>query len=170
MYPINEPPAYPPIDTTTPRTATTAPADVVQAIGTAAQQAADQVQQQAGQVINQVQQQAGNVAQQVQGQARNQIATQKDQAAATLSGVAQAVQQIGDQMRQSGQAPLAHYADSAASQIQQTSSYLHERSVDQLVSDVESFARRQPALFIAGGLVLGIVAARFIKSSGQHHA
>jgi hypothetical protein len=36
-----------------------------------------------------------------------------------------------------------------------------------LVGDVENFARRQPALFIGGALALGILAARFLKSSSQ---
>ena len=180
MYPINDPlmatsePANVTNGTamTDPTLATTGTttSDVASSLGAAAQQAAGQVQQQAGQVINQVQQQAGNVAQQVQHQTRAQLAAQKDGAAQALSGVAQAVRQIGDQIQQSGQAPLAKYANDAATQIEQTSTYLHEKSVDQLISDVEGFARRQPALFVAGGLVLGVIAARFIKSSSQHQA
>jgi ABC-type transporter Mla subunit MlaD len=161
MYPFEEP-ATPPADITS-----TAPSsDVGQAIGAVAQQAA----QQAGQLVNQVQEQAGAVAQQVQGQARSQLSEQKDQVANSLSGLAQSARQIGDQMRQSGQAPLAHYADATANQIQQTADYLHNRTISQLIGDIEDFARRQPAVFIAGGVVLGMLAARFIKSSNQQHS
>ncbi len=163
MYPINEPVAPP---ATTDANAPVPSGDIGQAINSVAQQAA----QQAGQLVNQVQQQAGSVAQQVQGQARSQLAAQKDNVANSLSGLAQAARQIGDQMRQSGQAPLAHYADTTADQIQQTADYLRNRTLDQLIGDIENFARRQPAVFIAGGLVLGMLAARFIKSSSQHHS
>jgi glucan phosphorylase len=162
MYPTNEP-MYPPITTEAP--APEPSGDIGQAISSVAQQAA----QQAGQLVDQVQQQAGTVAQQVQGQARSQLAAQKDNVASSLGGLAQAARQIGDQMRQSGQAPLAQYADNTANQIQQSANYLHNRTIDQLIGDIEDFARRQPAVFIAGGLVLGMLAARFIKSSSQQH-
>jgi hypothetical protein len=35
------------------------------------------------------------------------------------------------------------------------------------VSEAEDFARRQPALFLGGAFALGLLGARFLKSSGQ---
>jgi hypothetical protein len=34
-----------------------------------------------------------------------------------------------------------------------------------LIDDVEDFARREPAVFIGGAIAIGLVAARFLKSS-----
>jgi hypothetical protein len=36
-----------------------------------------------------------------------------------------------------------------------------------MVRNVEDFARRQPALFIGGAFMLGLLGARFLKSSAQ---
>jgi hypothetical protein len=37
-----------------------------------------------------------------------------------------------------------------------------------MIDDAEDFARRQPQLFLAAGLALGLVAARFLKSSARN--
>jgi hypothetical protein len=37
--------------------------------------------------------------------------------------------------------------------------------VGELIGDVEQFARRSPALFLGGAFALGVLAARFVKSS-----
>ncbi len=132
------------------------------------QQTVSQAQQQVGQVLSQVQDQAGQIASQVQQQARTQLGGQKTEAAQALDNAAQVVRQVGSQMRQNGGEPLAEYADRAAGQIEQVSHYLHEHDVDEMFHDLESFARRQPALFIAGGVALGILTARFVKSTGHH--
>ena len=139
-----------------------------QGVAQNASASAQQVAQGANQVVGQVQQGAGHLAAQVQQTTQAQLAAQKVQAAGALGGIAQTVRQVGDQMRQSGQAPLAQYADGAAHQIEQTSHYLNNSSVEQLVGDLERFARRQPAIFIAGGLLVGLAAARFLRSTTQH--
>jgi len=42
---------------------------------------------------------------------------------------------------------------------------LRDKSADELLRDVRNLARRQPALFIGGSVAVGILAARFLKSS-----
>ena len=44
---------------------------------------------------------------------------------------------------------------------------LREGSIDELVDDTRALARRNPGLFIAGGLVAGFVLARFVKASSR---
>jgi hypothetical protein len=36
-----------------------------------------------------------------------------------------------------------------------------------MIQEVERFARRQPALFLGGAFTLGLIAARFLKSSSE---
>lgn len=114
---------------------------------------------------SQAQQKAGELAGQAQQQATSQAESQKGRAAQRLGTVAQALRQTGEQLRQQQQGPIAQYADRAAEQTDRAANYLRESDVGQLTNDVEQLARRQPALFLGGAFALGVIGARFLKSS-----
>jgi len=135
--------------------------------GAAMRDVVDQAKETAGQVADQTQQAARRVVDQAREQVSSKLGTQKDNAAAGLTSVAQALRQTGQTLREQDQTGVTSYIDSAASQVEHLSSYLQERDISQLVDDVEHFARRRPALFVGGALVLGILGARFLKSSRQ---
>ena len=98
---------------------------------------------------------------------RSQLNLRKEEAAWSVGNLARLIRQASSHLRQQQQEPVAHYTDRAATQMETASTYLHQTHLDQMVTDLEDLARRHPALFIAGGLILGIAAARFIKSSSQ---
>ncbi len=121
-----------------------------------------------GEVIDQVQQKAGEAVDQAQKQAKSMLSTRKDQVSDGLGNVAQALRHTGQGLRGQGQQDqLAQYADQAADQVERFSTFLRERDVNQLTVEVERLARRQPALFLGGALALGMIGARFLKSSSQ---
>jgi hypothetical protein len=124
-----------------------------------------QVKQAAGQVATQAQQTAGQVAGQARDQVASRLSGQKDRAAEGLTSVAQALRQTGQQLRDQDQQAFTGYIESAASQVERVSNYLRQRDLGQLIDDVEYFARRQPALFLGGTFVAGLLGARFLKSS-----
>jgi len=128
------------------------------------QSRADQIKDSAGQIKDEAQQRIGAVASQAQDQIKSRIATQKDSAAESLSGVAQALRQTGSQLRAQDQTGAIGLLDEAASQVERLSSYLQHNDLNRLVGDLESFARRQPALFLGGAFLVGLVGARFLKS------
>jgi hypothetical protein len=128
-------------------------------------QAKEQAKQQTQQVAQRTEQKAGQVAHQARQKAKDQLATQKERAAGTLDGVAQALRQTGQHLREQDQGPVGRYADRAADQVERFSSHLHERDVDQLTGEAENFARKRPALFLGGTFALGLLGARFLKSS-----
>lgn len=111
---------------------------------------------------------AGNGAQglmqSIQQQATSALSTQKDRAAESMRSVIEAVRQTGESLREKN-GTVAGYVDSAANQLERWSTQLRNRDVSELLDGVGSFARREPALFIGSGLALGLVAARFLKSS-----
>jgi len=129
----------------------------------------DQVKETAGQVADQAQQAVGQVADQARQQVSSRLAGQKDRAAEGLSSVAQALRQTGQQLREQDQQTVTPYIDRVASQVEQLSSYLQRNDLGQLIDDVENFARRQPALFLGGAFVLGLLGARFLKSSRPYN-
>jgi len=128
---------------------------------------ADQAKEATAQVADQAQQTARQVADQTRQQVNSRLTTQKDRAAEGLSNVAQALRQTGQQLREQDQEGITLYIDRAASQVERFSGYLQRSDVGQLVDDVERFARRRPALFLGGAFALGILGARFLKSSRQ---
>lgn len=124
----------------------------------------DSLKAQAGQVAQQAQDKASDVLDQAREQATHRLQGGKDRAVDGLDNVVHAVRQTGQQLRQSGHGG-ADYAERAADQAERLAGYLRDRDVDQLLDDAERFARQQPGLFLAGGLALGLLAARFLKSS-----
>jgi hypothetical protein len=100
-----------------------------------------------------------------QQEAKSMLSSQKGRAAESLGGIAQALRQTGQQMQEGEQAAIAQYAQQAADKIEQFSAQLQTKDVDQLLADVEGFARRRPEVFLGGALLLGFAAARFLKSS-----
>ncbi|MBV9471148.1 MAG: hypothetical protein JO316_07935 [Abitibacteriaceae bacterium] len=132
-------------------------------------QVADQVKDKVGPMVSQAQQKTGEIAGQVQQQATSRIEQQKQHAAEGLGSVAESLRQTGQQLRDNDQSVvtqyMAQYGEAAANQVEQVSNYLRERDVNQIVHEVEDFARREPALFIGGAFLLGLLGARFLKTS-----
>jgi hypothetical protein len=104
----------------------------------------------------------------VRDSAAAQLSTQKNRATDGLGSVARAVRQSAEPLRNNQQNTIAQYVEKAADQIERFSTTLREREVGDLVNDAQRFARRQPALFIAGAFAAGVVGARFLKSSSPH--
>jgi hypothetical protein len=85
--------------------------------------------------------------------------------ASTMGTVAGAVRRTSEQLREQEQGMVADYAESAAEQLDRFSAYLRNTDVDELWSEVEGFARRQPAIFLGGALLLGFFGARLLRAS-----
>jgi uncharacterized protein YjbJ (UPF0337 family) len=124
-----------------------------------------QVKETVGQVADQAQHAAGQVVDQARQQVSSRLVDQKDRAAEGLTGVAHALRQTSQQLREQDQQAVTGYIESAASQVERISNYLKQNDLGGLIDDVENFARRQPALFLGGTFVLGLLGARFLKSS-----
>ena len=89
----------------------------------------------------------------------------RNKAADRIRGIASAVRSTGDHLRSENQAGVANLTDSLAEQVERLSAYLRDRDLNAFRNDVESFARRQPAVAVGVALALGVLGARFIKSS-----
>lgn len=124
----------------------------------------------AGQVTGSVREQASRVAGQATEQAKSMLNQQKDLAAGHVEGMAQALHKTVDELRRSNIGPLAEYAERAVGSIDSFASNLRERSIDDLIGDIEDFARRQPTLFVAGSIFAGFAFARFLKSSSRRRS
>jgi hypothetical protein len=94
-----------------------------------------------------------------------QLRTQKDRAVDGIGSVAAAVRQSTDHLRKNHHETIAQYVDDAVGQLERFSRRLKERNVGELLGEAQQFARRNPAMFIGSAFALGLLGARFLKSS-----
>jgi hypothetical protein len=102
--------------------------------------------------------------------ATSQLSAQKDKATDGLGSVAQAVRQTTQNLRDQQHDTVAQYVERAADQIERISEGLKNKDVTELFADAQRLARQQPALFIGGAFALGLVGARFLKSSAPYRS
>lgn len=104
--------------------------------------------------------------------ASSTIDEQKSNLAGGLADIAETIRQIGDSIggekQPTGIVKVAtNYGNTLADKVEGFSSYLDDRNLKDMMGDVEDLAHRNPALFLGGAFALGIVAARFLKSSSN---
>jgi ElaB/YqjD/DUF883 family membrane-anchored ribosome-binding protein len=82
--------------------------------------------------------------------------------------MARALRQSGEQMREQGDGQqVAGIAEGAADRIERLGGYLEETSGNDLLREVEEFARRRPWLVAGIGVVAGLAGSRFLKASSE---
>jgi hypothetical protein len=108
---------------------------------------------------------ASDVGDQMTKSAERQLAGGKDRAAEAISHLAEALRETGGQLRAKEMPVADDYLGRAATQVEGVARYLQNKNLGQVVGDLESFARREPVLFVGGALVVGLLGARFLKSS-----
>jgi len=118
-------------------------------------------------VIDQAKEKAGQMVDQVKQEASKRFAGQIGTASQSLHSASEALRDVSGQLREKEQKPVADVADRFAERVDSFSSYLENKGLDQIVGDVESFARSQPAAFIGAAFALGLAASRFLKSGPQ---
>jgi vacuolar-type H+-ATPase subunit E/Vma4 len=110
---------------------------------------------------------AATVADNVKESARSAASEQKNQAAERLSGFADALRTAASDLDQRGQSVASGFVRQAAEGLEHVSGAVRTHDLDDLVETVESFARRQPVVFLGSAVLAGFGLARFIKSSAE---
>ncbi len=110
----------------------------------------------ARQMVSQAEAKAGE-------QVRSGISAGKTRAASALHGVAESLLN-GSAQQEDG---LGQYIRQAGEQVQRAAEFLDTTDARELTRRTEAYARAQPAVFIGGAFAIGILAARFFRSS--HH-
>jgi ElaB/YqjD/DUF883 family membrane-anchored ribosome-binding protein len=101
----------------------------------------------------------------IQSQAKSAVAAGKNRAVDAIGGVAQSLQSSAKQMRDQQQNGMAHYVESAGQQVQRAADYLKNNDAGQIADQAEDFARRKPAIFLGAAFAVGMLGARFLRSS-----
>ena len=106
-----------------------------------------------------------NLIDKAEEQARARINAKKKDAALTLSSVASTLLSSSTQLKDEQQNMAGEYVEKAAEQIDRLATYIQNADPSEVVDNVERFARRRPAVFIGAAFALGVIGARFLKSS-----
>jgi hypothetical protein len=128
-------------------------------VGSAVRQGASEIKQQAGGLAES----AKDLASQASDKLMNTMEEQKAAGADFVRGMAGAVRRAANEFGDVPQA--AQYIRLAADRIDSVSDAFKRRDLNQLVSDVQDFARRQPTAFLGAAVLAGFAIMRFLKSS-----
>jgi sirohydrochlorin ferrochelatase len=129
------------------------------------QQAGGSAREQIRDVKDQVVGQARNTLQQARDRASSSLGESKGQVADQFSTIADALRRTTEHLRSEDQQRIAGLTESLARQVDQVANYLRNKDARAMRADLENLARRQPAIVVGGALVLGLIGARFLKSS-----
>jgi hypothetical protein len=116
-------------------------------------------------VKDQVVGQAKDTFRRARDSATTSLSSSRSETADRISGIATAFRHTSDSLRAENQERVANLTDTLAEQVERLSSYLRDHDLKDVRNDVENLARRQPAVAIGAALALGMLGARFLKSS-----
>lgn len=108
----------------------------------------------------------GGITDRLKQDGRDKIESSKRSAADQIDQVAQALNRAGQELNQS-QPTLANYASQFASTVSTFANRLRDGNMDDLIADTRDLARRNPGMFLLGGVALGFALSRFLKASGD---
>jgi len=129
-------------------------------------QAADDVEQRVGSAVETMQARVVDSIRPAAEQAQSFAERQKSLGVEQLGGVARAVHSAAREFE--GEMPVvAKSVHDAASRIEGAAHSLQTQSAGELLSNLNRFAREQPALFFGAAVVAGLAASRFLKSTAQ---
>jgi ElaB/YqjD/DUF883 family membrane-anchored ribosome-binding protein len=126
-----------------------------------------EAQEKAQEVAGQAQEKAREAAGKAQEGIRQQIDDRSTQAGEQVSSTAKDLRSVGEELRKQGKETPAKLADRAAEQTEKVGSYLKDNGPDKMLEDVEDFGRQRPWAVLAGGVAVGVLAARFLKASSR---
>ncbi len=124
----------------------------------------DQAVDKAGDLTAEARAKGKEMAREGKARARSQAEEQKERFSSGLLSMADALRRGGDEMPEE-QRQYGRLLDAVADRAEDASHYLAERDVNSLGRDVRTFAREHTPMFLSGAFTLGVLGARFLKSS-----
>lgn len=96
---------------------------------------------------------------------KSMIDRQKEQVSQTLRHVSEALHKASEKLTEENDPTVANVTETLSERVERFAEYVDGMELSEVVDRVESFARRQPHLFLGGMFLLGLAAARFLKAS-----
>jgi uncharacterized protein YjbJ (UPF0337 family) len=110
---------------------------------------------------------ATQAAEEIKARGKDKLETGKKTAAQSIEQLAGVLDEATGSLERSEQQSLAGYAQELAGSVRSFANNLRDRSVDDLIGETQTLARRNPTLFFVGSVAVGIALSRFLKASGE---
>ena len=113
---------------------------------------------------------AGDALTQIKDKTNDVLSEQRSNLTSGIKDVAGSIRKVAENLEDNDQSSnvgklTVQYGTNFAQSLEKFSSYVEKTNLKDLARDVETFARRQPTLFVAGAFALGLIAARFLKTA-----
>lgn len=131
-----------------------------------ADQVASDVKDAAAELAGQARAAASEAADRTKARVTDYAEQQKGAAAEQIVKLSEATHAAADHLNQASPT-MARYAHDLAGGIDRFAGAVRERSVGDLVRQASDYARREPAVFVAGTVFVGFLMARFLRSSAE---
>ncbi len=105
---------------------------------------------------------AGSIGEQLRQAGESLLLEQKQRAADAVHAFAEAFRHAAQALHHQQKPLAARYAEQVAERVDGFSRGVRDRDWREAVATAENYARRQPALFLAGAMTLGFLAARLL--------
>jgi ElaB/YqjD/DUF883 family membrane-anchored ribosome-binding protein len=113
------------------------------------------------------QEKASELREQGSARLRDQFDQRSSQAGSQARSLAEALRRSGNDLGTEGNSNAAQLTGQAADRIERLGRYLEQKSGDELMREIEAFARRRPWMLAGLGILAGVAAARFMKASSE---
>lgn len=84
-----------------------------------------------------------------------------------VGGVGEALEKVGDELRNSDQGHVGDYARTIGTQVKDVARRMEGKSTGEIARMAEDFGRRQPLAFLGLAALAGLTASRFLMASAQ---
>lgn len=115
--------------------------------------------------VEKVEQKAQQTTDRVADKATAAVMNTREKVAGQLEVVARAIESAANTLEQSQQSGLAQRVRPYIQKAENASQRLRQKSPRELQQDIDRMARDKPAWFLGGAFLLGLLSARFLKSS-----
>ncbi len=110
------------------------------------------------------------MAQKIREQVNARLSSQKDRALDGVGGLTEAIRQTSRSLRDNQHDTIAQYLEQAVGQVDQFAQTLRNKDIRELMLGAQQLARRRPAMFVGSAFAIGLLSARFFKSSPPDRA
>src|SRR5215212_2235624 len=127
-------------------------------------QVASEASRQAGQLTQEALESARGLVSEATGSLREQAGQQTERAASGLRSLSEQVRALAEGRTDEAGA-AGDYARQAGEKLQQVAERLESGGIEGAVSDLQSFARRRPGVFLLGAAAAGFAVGRLVRGA-----
>jgi hypothetical protein len=103
----------------------------------------------------------------MRGAGETYLEGRKEEVAKRLAAIAEGLRECARALEGSGNEAIARYADRACARLERAAALLHERHSREFIAETESFARREPALYMLAAVAAGFLGACVLLASSD---